>query len=237
MSIKEIENYNQDFASVWASMDRRDQQMAESNARMEKQMAESNARMEKQNAESKARMDEELSATNRVITAMGERVDALVATVDKSYAEFLETRKEVGKMGNSYGMYAESYFYESLKKTKQFGGITYKQVVNGTKGTLTLPDDTMIVDEFDIVMHDGDSIAIIEVKTKVQKEDVLDLINRKIGNYKLMSPQYAHKKFYLGVAGFFIKKDAEEEALKRGVGILKLSGENLEIQDGHLTIF
>ena len=88
MSIKEIENYNQDFASVWAAMDRTEKQMAE-NA---KRMAE-----------------------------IGERVDTLAATVDKSYAEFIETRKEVGKMGNSYGMYVESYFFESLKKSMQFG--------------------------------------------------------------------------------------------------------------------
>ena len=215
MSIKEIENYNQDFASVWAAMDRTEKQMAE-NA---KQIAESNARLEKQMAE-----------TDR-------RVDALTATINKSYAEFIETRKEVGKMGNSYGMYVESYFYESLKKTMQFGGIIYNRIVNGEKGSHTLPDETIVEDEFDIIMLQWDSIAIIEVKSKVQKDDVIDLVERKIGNYKLMSPQYAHKKFYLGVAGFFIKKDAEKEALKCGVGILTLSGDNLEIQDNHLKVY
>ena len=213
--MKEIENYNQDFASVWAAMDRTEKQMAE-NA---KQIAESNARLEKQMAE-----------TDR-------RVDALTARIDKSYTEFIETRKEVGGLGKSYGMHAESYFFESLKKSKQFGGIIYDFVDDDYKGSIKLLDGQIINGQFDIVMHNGDSLAIIEVKSRVEKIDVIDLVNRKINDFKKIFPQYANNKFYLGIAGFAFEKSAEDEALSSGVGILKLSGENVEIQDDHLTIY
>ena len=235
--MKRVEDYNQDFASVWALMDENARQLAET----KKLIAESNERADKSTKESNERMDRMFEESNERLDRMFEEskklVDATTANIDKYLAEIKETRKEVGGIGNTYGKHAESYFFESLKKSKQFGGITYKHVVNNVKGTYTMQNETMIVDEFDIVMHNGDSIVIIEVKSKVEEEHVIDLINRKIGNYKLMSPQYAHKKFYLGVAGFFIKKDAEKEALKCGVGILTLSGDNLEIQDNHLRIY
>ena len=240
-TMKNIADYNQDFASVWAAMDRTDQLIAESNARMEKLNAESKARMDELNAESKARMDE-LNAESKarmdeLNAETNKKIAATTANIDKYYAEFRETRKEVNGMGKSYGMHAESYFFESLRKTKIFGGITYNFVVDDYKGTHTLPNGELLVGQFDIVMHNGDSVAIIEVKSKVQKEDVYDLITRKVAHFKLMFPQYADKKFYLGVAGFSYDKYAEEKALNSGVGILKLTGENVEIQDRHLIVY
>ena len=215
MSIKEIENYNQDFASVWAAMDRTEKQMAE-NA---KQIAESNARM-----------DKELAETKKLVAES-------TANIDKYLAELKETRKEVGGISKSYGMHAESYFFESLKKSKQFGGIIYDFIDDDYKGSIKLPNGQIINGQFDIVMHNGDSLAIIEVKSKVEKIDVIDLINRKINDFKKIFPQYANDKFFLGIAGFAFEKSAEEEALSCGVGILKLSGENLEIQDEHLIVY
>ena len=215
MSIKEIENYNQDFASVWAAMDRTEKQMADT----KKQMAETDAYLKER----------------------FERTDKLVAETNASIKEFLEsikeTRKEVKGLSKSYGMHAESYFFESLKKSKQFGGIVYDFIDDDYKGSIKLPNGQIINGQFDIVMHNGDSIAIIEVKSRVEKIDVIDLVNRKIGDFKKIFPQYANDKFYLGIAGFAFEKSAEEEALKSGVGILKLSGENVEIQDDHLIVY
>ena len=208
MSIKEIENYNQDFASVWAAMDRTEKQMAE-NA---KQIAESNARMDKQIAETNASIKEFLESIK-------------------------ETRKEVKGLSKSYGMHAESYFFESLKKTKQFGGITFDYVDDDLKNTRLMPNGKRLDGQFDIVMENGDSIAIIEVKSRVEKIDVIELVNKKLSNFKNLFLQYTNYKIYLGIAGFAFEKSAEKEALKSGVGILKLSGENIEIQDKHLVVY
>jgi len=170
-----------------------------------------------------------------------EEVWAAMDRTDEQIAELTasikETRKEVGGLSKSYGMHAESYFFESLKRTKQFGGINYNYVGDDIKGTFSMPNGEVVDGQFDIVMHNGDSVVIIEVKSKVKREDVKDLVDRKVEFYKKMYPQYAGKKFHLGIAGFSYDKNAEEEAMKRGVGILKLVGENVEIQDKHLIVY
>ena len=176
------------------------------------------------------RADQQMEETKKIVAETSRKVAELTASIQ-------ETRKEVGGLGNSYGMYAESYFLESLKKTKKFGGISYKFVDDDLKNSIVLPNGERVVGQYDIVMHNGDIIVIIEVKSKVQKKDVIDLIERKLDEFKMLFPHYADKKFHLGVAGFSFDKNAEEEAMNRGVGILKLAGENVEIQDGHLIVY
>jgi len=210
--MKNINDYAQDFATVWAAMDRVEKLFEETG----KQMAESSARVDKQIAETSRKVDE---TTESIKTYL---------------AELKEARKDIGGISSSNGMFAESYFFESLKRSKQFGGINYNYVGEDINGNYQLPNGTTIDDQYDIVMHNGDSVAIIEVKYKVKKEDVIDLTQRKIGNYKKIFPQYADKKIYLGVAGFSFDKLAVREAIKRGVGMLKLVGENVEIEDKHL---
>ena len=188
---------------------------------------------ELRNAEAHARLDriEKIIETTAIESAKSrQEIEGLLQSLK-------ETRKEVNGLGNSYGKHAESYFFESLKKSKQFGGIIYDFVDDDYKGSNKLPDGQVINGQFDIVMHNGDSLAIIEVKSKVQQNDVKDLVNRKINDFKKIFPQYANNKFFLGIAGFSFEKGAEDEALSSGVGILKLSGENVEIKDKHLIVY
>ena len=213
--MEDYKKYATTFEQVWAAMAKTDKQIAESNARMDrtdKKMAKDSAKFEKQMVEFAARMD-------------------------KNLAELKETRKEVGGLSKSYGMHAESYFFQSLKKSKQFGGIIYDCVDNDIKSSLRLPNREMIDAQFDIVMSNGDCVAIIEIKNRVQKDDVKNLVNKKLNDFKNLFLQYSNYKIYLGIAGFAYDKNAEEEALNTGVGILKLSGDNVEILDEHLKVY
>ena len=184
-------------------------------AKTDKQIAESNARMD--------RTDKQIAETT--------------ANIDKYFAELKETRKEVGGLSKSYGMHAETYFFESLKKTKKFGGITYDYVEDDVKNTILIPNGQRIDAQFDIVMSNGDSVAIIEVKSRVKQDDVKNLVHKKLADFKNLFLQYENYKFYLGIAGFTYENEAEEEALSSGVGILKISGENVEIVDDHLIVY
>ena len=204
--------------------------MAEWDAKFEKDKAEWHAKFEKEKAEDRAK--------NAEWDAKFEKQKAEDrAKMDEYYKELKETRKDVGGISKSYGMHAESYFFQSLKKTKQFGGIAYDFVDNDVCGALRLPNKETIDAQFDIVMTNGDSVAIIEIKSRVQKEDVKNLVNKKLDDFKNLFLKYANYKIYLGIAGFAYEKKAEKEALDNGVGILKLSGDNLEIIDEHLKAY
>ena len=217
-----MEGYAKDFETVWAAMDRTEKLLAENGRQFEA--------YKKQMAKSSKKVDKLFAKTREQIDKTSKKVEELTASIEA-------TRKEVGGIGDSYGMHAESYFYESLKNGMKFGGISFDLVEDDVKKSFKLPNGERLNAQFDIVMINCDTIAIIEVKSKVQKKDVWELVNRKLENYKTIHKHYANFKFYLGVAGFAYDKNAEESALENGVGMLKLCGENVEIEDKHLRVY
>ncbi|MCL1947774.1 MAG: hypothetical protein FWF51_11610, partial [Chitinivibrionia bacterium] len=88
-----------------------------------------------------------------------------------------------------------------------------------------------------VVMYNGDTIALIEVKYKVRKDHIVDLTTDQIKIFKKLFPQYAKFNFYLGIAGLSFEDGIEKEALQQGIGILKPKGENVEIIDDNLKVY
>lgn len=56
-------------------------------------------------------------------------------------------------------------------------------------------------DEFDIILINGTSVAIIEIKYKVRPNDIEKLF-KKMENFRILFPIYKNYKLYAGMAGF-----------------------------------
>ena len=229
---KEVNDMNKSSEEVKKQLAETGRKVAETTANIDKYLAE-----QKKHRTEIGDINKSSEEVKKQLAETGKKVAETTANIDKYLAEVKESRKEIGGLGKSLGMFAESYFSESLKKSKQFGGITYDHVEDDLNNTILMPNGVRIDAQFDIVMTNGDSVAIIEVKSKVQKDDVKDLVGKKLDSFKKIYQQYANYKFYLGVAGLSFDKNAEQEAIKTGVAILKLSGENIEIQDNHLIVY
>jgi hypothetical protein len=125
--------------------------------------------------------------------------------------------KMVGAIGNNQGNVAEEYFINSLKDDIRIGS---------KKFDILIPNFVIqsknIVDEYDILLVNGEELAIIEVKYKVHKNDILTL-EKKIQNIKKL-PQYKNYRVYAGVAGFNITKGVIELAKESGYFILQRKG-------------
>ena len=148
-----------------------------------------------------------------------------------------EMRGEIGGIGESNGKFSESYFFDYLSDTSQFGGKVYDEVEKGVRRTQKMPDGKKLKTEFDVVMYNKDSIALVEVKYRVRKDDIKYLIEKQVDNFKRIYPFYANYVFYLGIAGMSFEEDVERDALINGVGILRPKGENVEVIDGHLRAY
>jgi len=141
--------------------------------------------------------------------------------------------KQIGGISNSNGDVAESYFFNSFKKYPHFAEQDFESVegnVNKYSKSLNLKG------EYDLLLSNGTSVAIIEIKYKAKKEDVAEVVN-KVENFKILFPQYKDYALYLGLAGLSVEKGAEKEAIKQGVGIIKQVGKNMVINDAHLKVF
>ena len=128
-----------------------------------------------------------------------------------------------GSMSNNYGEVAEEFFYSSFAKTRRLGNLKYDDI-----GRNWGKRRDGIEEEYDIIMTNGNAIAIIEVKVKAHPEDVNSL-DKKVKNFKKLFPIYKDFKIYGGLASMTMSKEVESELLKKGLYAIKRQGNHVEV--------
>jgi hypothetical protein len=165
-------------------------------------------------------------------------VASLSVAQKQTQAEVAETSrvlKEIGRrmgaMASNQGDVTEEFFYNSLRQKMELGGIEFDTIfgnfVIGNKKRNS---------ELDILMVNGQSAALIEVKYKAHVND-LDQVEQKIADYRSLRPEHKDFKLYAGLAGFSVPQDVVEEAHKRGMFVLKRQGDLLETEASGMRAF
>ena len=159
--------------------------------------------------------------------------------IAKTEAQMARTDATLERMGitlgnhtNNSGSITEEYFYNSLKAKPVLGGVRYDRVDRNIKGVIP-----KVEDEFDIVMYNGDSIALIECKSKAHETDLRKLIDNKASNFRTLFPDYKDYKIYLGLASFSFYDELKEMAKEKGIAILKNTGDLPEIEADNLQAY
>ena len=147
-----------------------------------------------------------------------------------------DTNKNIGGISDSNCKMAEQYFFNSLKKTKTLGGVHFDLLDKNLRRTSYNGENTLN-GEYDIVMVNEVASCIIEVKYTVETQDVKDLVERQVNEFKFLFPNLARPKTYLGIGGMSFNEEAEKTAKKFGMAILKLNGNAVEIQDNNLKVY
>jgi hypothetical protein len=141
--------------------------------------------------------------------------------------------KEVGGIGESNGAMAQEAIFHILDKDKTFAGISFDEVIpkvpvlNGFKTEA----------DIDALMLNGDSIALIEIKYKVDTKDVKKLVFDTLDKFKENFPKYSNHKILLGVGGMSFDDEAITEAKNNGVGIIKVVGDKVEYHTEGIRIY
>jgi hypothetical protein len=135
-----------------------------------------------------------------------------------------ELSKQIGGIDENIGDHAEQYFQNAFAESLTFAGQKYDEMISNMEchsedgGT-----------EFDIVLINGKSLAIIEVKSRVKLKFVKTLAKEKIDKFRRYLPKYGNLKAYLGIASFSFSKKVLEEAEKQGIGIIRQVGKSIEM--------
>lgn len=203
-----------------AQLARTDAQLAITDA----QLAKTDAQLAKTDAQL-AKTDAQLAKTDAKIAELSDSRKML----DIKFAELAEVQKEalrqLGGIGNTNGEFAENFFFSSLQQKMELGGIKFDDIERNVKGRWR-----NLTDEFDIVLYNGDSIGILEIKNTVKSSNVKQLINSKVHNFRALYPGYANTKIYLGVGGFtFENEEVKTEAKAAGVVVLEVQGNHFEM--------
>jgi hypothetical protein len=138
-----------------------------------------------------------------------------------------DTRSEVAGVGNSQGLVAEEYFFNSLADVLKLGSIKFDRIERNRN--IKLPaagqDAKAQKYEYDIMMINGKALAVIETKYKATKEGLTQL-QRNIDGVRLAMPEFNKHKIYGGIAAFSINDKLIDEAHKKGYFVLQRKGDS-----------
>ena len=143
------------------------------------------------------RTDEQIKATSEQMKRTDEQLKRTDEQLKRTDEKLERIGIRLGNIADNNGSNAEEYFYNSLLDKIELGGISFDTIIKNYK-----VDSKRGQGEFDIVMMNGENIALIECKYKAHKNDVENLITKQVDNFKKLFPIYTLYRFYLGIASF-----------------------------------
>ena len=173
---------------------------------------------------------EELVAAQKV-------TDEQLAKTDVQLAQLIESQKEMnrqlGGISNTNGEFAENFFFSSLSQKMQLGGIKFDYIERNVKRRVR-----NLTDEFDIVLYNGDSVGLLEIKNNVKASNVTQLLTTKLQNFRTLNPEYADAKIYLGIGGFTFENEGVKASAKAaGIALLEVQGDHFEADIENMKAF
>jgi len=205
--------------------------LAISHERLSKKMEETDRQMRETDRllkESKAETDRQMKETDRQMRETDRQMKETDRQMKETDKRMENTDKKLeqmgiylGNIGNNQGAVAEEYFVNSLKNRLNIGNLKFDVLLSGVE-----LKTKKIRDEFDILLVNGDTLALIEVKYKVHP-NIMDKLPKKIEHIKLM-PSYKNYKIYAGIAGFKIPQEVIELAKDNGYFVLQRVGDIIE---------
>ena len=204
------------FAELREQQERTDKMLSARFAETDEQMKETDRFLSAKFAETDEQMkktDEQMKETDRFLSAKFAETDRKLNKLGRLY----------GNMSNNNGEIAEEFFYSSFSKTRTLGSLHYDDI-----GRNWEKERDGIEEEYDIIMTNGNAIAVIEVKVKAHPEDV-NALEKKVENFKKLFPIYKDYTVYGGLASLTMSKQVKSELLKKGLYAIKQQGNHVEV--------
>ena len=193
--------------SVWAAFMETDRQMKKFSADYHQRTKETDRQMK----ESKEQMREIRDDYNRRMKKMEDLF---------------------GAWSNNQGSFAEAHFFNSFEAGKtNFFGERFDEIQRNVKGI-----NKGFFDEYDILLINGKSVAIVEVKYKAHQNDVPKVI-KKAETFRVNFPEYSRHKVYLGLATLALYPELEQECIDQGIAVVKQVGDTVVINEANLKVF
>ncbi|MDB9423552.1 DUF3782 domain-containing protein [Microcystis aeruginosa CS-564/01] len=201
-----IEDIYQLFRTSTEEFDRR---LRESDRRAEEAKLESERRAEQAKLES----DRHRAEIERLLTQSKLASDRTIA----------ELKRTVDSLTTRWGRFVEELVAPAVLRLFQEKGIDIKELyprAQVKRQGIAMEIDILAVDERDVVL--------VECKSRLSQDDVDEFIE-KLTRFKIAFPHYKNYQAYGAVAGIEINKGVDRYAYKKGLFVIKPSGDTVVI--------
>lgn len=138
--------------------------------------------------------------------------------------DHVDEQLEALSITDSLRFFTNQTVFEAIDRLLKTRGIVIKELYAGLKGRRN--GDNI---EYDLVGAGPEAAILIEVKLKLKRKHVEELIDQKLPGVFKFFPHLRRPKLYGGAAGMSIEKDVERFAYKRGIFVFGASGDNIRI--------
>ena len=225
------------FESVWAAlqenaqlMKENAQQMKENDRRREendRKREEFDQQLKKEREEHDRILKEAREERDRLYEERMKRLDERMAKTDERMAKtdekIAKTNEQIGGISKSNGEFCEEYFVNVYEENPVFMGEKFDRVLYNLK-----PEPVVINDQYDLVLRNGKTIVLIEMKYKAKVDDVGGMF-RKLKTYRANYPMFKDYRIYLCLASFSFSDRVKARAAEKGVVLIQQKGEINEV--------
>ena len=215
---------------VWAALQESERQRKEYERFLTEKLAETNQQLKE--------TDMLLKETGQQLKETDTLLKESIAASEKRGADIDRRIKEVNEMiggvSNSNGMAAEEFFINTIERGDR--NIFGEHFTDCYSMVRRYSKEKKLRSEQDIILVNGEAVALVEVKYKAQKADIQKIINR-LPSFRALHPEYKTHRIYLGLAAMAFDYGVEKEAEKEGVAVVKQVGNTFVIHDENMTVF
>ena len=194
--------------------------------RTEAQFAEFQKEAERRNVEAERR-SAEADRRNAEAEQRNAEADRRSAEADRTMEELKKqvraTTEAVNNLTTPLCLFIEEMVEPAVVQLFQERGIDVTQTMSRLKSKR--PGAAM---EIDILAVNGSELVAVECKSRLSKDDVDDFLDR-LQRFKLAFPQFRDFQVYGAVAGIEIDQGIDSYAYRRGLFVIKQSGETVKI--------
>ncbi len=160
--------------------------------------------------------DREIKEAFRDIARRFQETDKQFQKTDKKFKEtdkkFERYFGKLHELDRNWGKLVEALVRPSVAEQFRQRGIPVKG--SGQREEAYLDGESM---EIDILLRNGDSVILVEVKTTLTVEKVKEHITKRLRRFKEFFPEYHDKKIYGAVAYIHVEEDADRYAYRQGL--------------------
>jgi len=202
------------MASIYESNRFLTEKFAESDRFLTEKFAETD-RLQKENERRRAEND-------RILKENWEKYERRMKKMEET----------MGSWSYNHGSFAEEYFFNSFENDQHnFFGEEFAKIQKHVH-----PVTPKLEDEYDIVLYNHTSVAIIEVKFKAHENDVKQTL-KKAETFRILCPDYKDFQIYLGLASMSFYPELEQMCTEQGIAVIKQVGDMVVINDAHVKVF
>jgi len=163
--------------------------------------------------------DRKFQKTERIIK---ETALANAQVAEKRTRELEKTLyKKIGELGDRLGDFAEGFVRPAVVKLFRERGIEVHKVTRKIEAN---NPQLNLATEIDLLVINGESCVLVEVKSNVSIDDVNEHIER-MAKFKPLFPEYADKKAFGAMAGMVISENVAKYAYRKGFFVIAQQGD------------